>query len=927
MDKMLNSCEKTKFQMVMAEAMLLAISKISVALGDEATRAVIAKLSGKVTNLRELPNKVEYIRKELRVMKDVIQDLDSTNTNMNVVKGWIDELRKLAYRVEDIMDKYSYYACQLQQEGSVMRFVRGAHYASVFSEVASEVMKIKGDIEQVKRQQMEWLPTVQLIPRTPTDIETPRSQGRRKLLECGDPVGIEYNRKRLFELLYSEEPGHKVITVSGMGGLGKTTLALDVYEREKIKFPVHAWITVSQTYTVVSMLRQLVSPLILMEQESSESKEDLINKMGVHELTEELKRKTENCTTCLIVLDDVWDQNVYFEIQGMLKNLQESRIIITTRMEHVAVLAPSECHLKIQALGEIDAFNLFCRRAFYNRKDHRCPPDLENVVASIITKCKGLPLAIVTMGGLMSSKLPTEHVWQQMYNQLRSELAKNDDVKAILKLSYHSLPADQKNCFLYCSLFPEDFRISRESLVRYWVAEGFAVRVEHNGPEDGAEVNLMELIHRNMLEVDEYDELGRVSSCKMHDIVRNLALSIARQERFGYANDFGAVEKVDWEVRRLSLFLNNGKGCGSTVKFPHLRALLETISHPPGMLSPILSESKYLTVLELQDSDITEVPACIGKLFNLRYIGLRRTRLRSLPESIEKLTNLQTLDIKLSKIEKLPRGITKIKKLRHLLADRYVDETQSGFRYITAIKAPKDLSNLEELETLGTMEASKHLAEQLKKLMKLRSVWIDNISSADCGTIFPTLSNMPLLSSLLLSATDENEPLCFEALKPRSTELHRLIIRGQWTKGTLDYPIFHSHGMHLKYLAVSWCHLGEDPLRILSSRLDNLTYLRLNNMHSAKRLVLDATAFPCLKTLVLKHMPDVNQLKIMNGALPVIEDLYIVALSGLESVPPGIETLQTLKKLWLLDLHRDFKAHWIDSEMHQKMQHIPELRV
>lgn len=139
----------------MAEAVLLAISKISTALGDEATRAVIAKLSGNVSNLRELPDKVEYIRRELRLMKDVIQDLDSTNTNMNFVKGWIDELRKLAYRVEDIMDKYSYYACQRQQEGSVMRCVRGAHYAGVFSEVASEVMKIKGDVEQVKRQQMD----------------------------------------------------------------------------------------------------------------------------------------------------------------------------------------------------------------------------------------------------------------------------------------------------------------------------------------------------------------------------------------------------------------------------------------------------------------------------------------------------------------------------------------------------------------------------------------------------------------------------------------------------------------------------------------------------------------------------------------------------------------------------------------------------
>ncbi|XP_052136246.1 disease resistance protein RPM1-like [Oryza glaberrima] len=625
--------------------------------------------------------------------------------------------------------------------------------------------------------------------------------------------------------------------------------------------------------------------------------------------------------------DDVWDQNVYFEIQGMFQNPQASRIIITTRMEHVAVLAPSECHLKIQALGEIDAFNLFCRRAFYNRKDHRCPLDLENVAASIVTKCKGLPLAIVTMGGLMSTKLPTEHAWQQMYNQLRSELAKNDDVKAILKLSYHALPADQKNCFLYCSLFPEDFRISRESLVRYWVAEGFAVRIEHNRPEDVAEINLMELIHRNMLEVDEYDELGKVNSCKMHDIVRNLALSIAGQERFGYANDYGAVEKIDWEVRRLSLFLNNGKSCASTVKFPHLRALLETTTHPPGLLSSILSESKYLTVLELQDSDITEVPACIGKLFNLRYIGLRRTRLCSLPESIDKLSNLQTLDIKQTKIEKLPRGITKIKKLRHLLADRYEDENKSEFRYFIGVQAPKELSNLEELRTLETVEASKDLAEQLKKLMQLRSVWIDNIRTADCTNLFATLSKMPLLSSLLLSASHENETLCLEALKPESEELHRLIVRGCWAARTLEYPIFRDHGKNLKYLVISWCRLQEDPLLLLAPYVPNLVFLSLNRVNSAITLVLSADCFPQLKTLVLKRMPDVNHLEIIGGALQHIEGLYVVSLPKLDNVPQGIESLRYLKKLWLLGLHKNFRSQWQKNGMHQKMQHVPELHV
>jgi disease resistance protein RPM1 len=102
-------------------------------------------------------------------------------------------------------------------------------------------------------------------------------------------------------------------------------------------------------------------------------------------------------------------------------------------------------------------------------------------------------------------------------------------------------------------LFPEDYAMSRESLVRMWVAEGFVLGKGKNTPEDVAEGNLMELIHRNMLEAFEYDELGRVNTCKMHDIMRELALSVVKEEKFGSANDYGEMIQMDKDVRRLSL--------------------------------------------------------------------------------------------------------------------------------------------------------------------------------------------------------------------------------------------------------------------------------------------------------------------------------------------------------------------------------------
>ncbi|KAK3124759.1 hypothetical protein QOZ80_7BG0592210 [Eleusine coracana subsp. coracana] len=432
-----------------------------------------------------------------------------------------------------------------------------------------------------------------------------------------------------------------------------------------------------------------------------------------------------------------------------------------------------------------------------------------------------------------------------------------------------------------------------------------------------------------MIEVVDQDELGRVRTCKMHDLVRELALSVAKEEKFGFATDFGTMVKMDKSIRRLS-------SCGwkdrtspkDKIELPRLRTLVAVgINAPPHLLSTVLSESIYLTAIELQDSELTEVPASIGNLFNLRYIGLRRTNIKSLPESIGKLSNLHTLDIKQTKIEKLPRGIAKIKKLRHLLADRYADEKQSEFRYFIGKQAPKDLANLNELQTLETVQASIELTAQLRKLVQLRSVWIDNIRCADCGNLFSALSKLPFLSSLLLSASDKNEALHLEALKPESENLHRLIIRGCWADKTLDCPIFHDHGKNLKYLASSWCDLCGDPLQLLAPHVPNLTYLRLNRVSSASTLVLSAGCFPHLKTLELKNMNDVNNLEIRDGALPQIDGLYVVTLPNLNKIPQGLESLRSLKKLWLLYLHQDFTSQWNGYGMQQKMQYVPELHI
>jgi disease resistance protein RPM1 len=328
-----------------------------------------------------------------------------------------------------------------------------------------------------------------------------------------------------------------------MGGLVKTTLVANVYEREKINFTAHAWIVVTKTYDVVELLRKMLRKIEYQEQSE-------LTNMDAHELKTKIKGLSAG--KCLVVLDDVWNREAYNHIADVFQNLQSSSIIITTRQEHVSTLAQPRHQLKLKPLERNDAFNLFCRKAFYNRMECKCPQDLERLAKNIVDRCQGLPLAIVTIGGMLSSLPTTDYVWNETYKQLRGELANNDHVRAILNLSYHDTPGDLRNCFLYCGLFPEDHLLSRESMVRLWAAEGFAVPKEQSTAEEVADGYLRELIQRNMLEVVENDELGRVSTCKMHDLVRDLAHSIFKDEKFGTANDFSSISNMDKHVRRLS---------------------------------------------------------------------------------------------------------------------------------------------------------------------------------------------------------------------------------------------------------------------------------------------------------------------------------------------------------------------------------------
>ncbi|KAF3946086.1 hypothetical protein CMV_027610 [Castanea mollissima] len=239
-----------------------------------------------------------------------------------------------------------------------------------------------------------------------------------------------------------------------------------------------------------------------------------------------------------------------------------SRIILTTRKEDDVA-----CHQmggkhhihKMELLLTEEAWELFCKKAFSSSPNGSCPPELKSFAQELVGKCDGLPLAIAALGSLMYSKNMSE--WNEIYNSLNWSLSKNpklEAVKSILLLSFNDLPYQLKHCFLYCSLFPEDHEIRRKRLIKLWMAEGFVEQDKRSMPEEVAESYLLELIFRSMLQVVERNEFGRPKRCKMHDILRELALSISEREKIGVVH-VGREEMTDCEARRISIHKTDGE--------------------------------------------------------------------------------------------------------------------------------------------------------------------------------------------------------------------------------------------------------------------------------------------------------------------------------------------------------------------------------
>ncbi|KAL6627694.1 hypothetical protein ACP70R_031420 [Stipagrostis hirtigluma subsp. patula] len=618
-----------------------------------------------------------------------------------------------------------------------------------------------------------------------------------------------------------------------------------------------------------------------------------------------------------IVLDDLWTTEDWVSLKvAFPDNDKQSRILITTRILHVAESCCSDTHnpfYKMEPLPPNESKKLFFKRVF---QSEACPPqysDLEVITDSILKKCSGLPLAIVSIGGMLA-RTPNKTIseWEKVCDRLGSGLETSATIggmRRILSLGYHDLPYHLKACFLYLSIFPEDYEIKRGPLLRRWAAEGFISGTHESNLEEVAGKYLDEFVSRSIVTPTRIASNGVVRCCKVHDIMLEVITSKSIHENFisFIGNQQYSATGHD-KIRRLSVHADvsgsDKEQEESNINFSHARSLLILrCSKKPMSIS--FAHLKLIRVLDLEGCQwlSNEDLKGICKLSLLRYLSLRRTNVSELPKQVGMLHELVTLDVRETSIRELPKTITQLGSLKHLLGGRYRHYTKISrvkhFEPYKALMIPHGLKNMKSLQKIAHVDiASSSRAMQevgaLSRLIKLCAInhefggekW--ELFAASLNTLCNSIRNL----SIIHWRTGDMGLEILLALSSPPVFLEKLYIRGMLS--ALPPWIFTLN--YLADLSLRDNFLDGEFVQQLG-KLPSLVSLKLyHRSFMGTILCFEKNLFPRLKELIVDNAPNLEELRFEGGAC-YLERLTLAFERKPEKGISGIENLPALKEI------------------------------
>jgi len=401
----------------------------------------------------------------------------------------------------------------------------------------------------------------------------------------------------------------------------------------------------------------------------------------------------------LLVLDDVWNERreEWEAVQTPLRyGAPGSRIIVTTRGEKVASNMKSKVH-RLKQLEEDECWKVFEKQALKD-DDLELNDEKKEIGRRIVEKCKGLPLALKTIGSLLCTRSSILD-WQSVLESDIWDLPKEVEIIPALLLSYQHLPSHLKRCFAYCALFPKDYEFDKKKLILLWMAEGLLHHSQQNkNVQEIGEQYFDDLLTRSFFLQSTFK-----MQFIMHDLLYDLAKYVCGDFCFRLKFDKGnCIPKTTRhfsfafdDVRYFDGFesLTDAKRLRSFLPIKDNRDLTPSAWQFKISIHDLFSKIKFLRVLSLSCcSGLKEVPDSIGDLKHLNSLDLSGTWITKLPDSTCLLYNLLILKLNYCRnLEELPSNLHKLAKLSCL-----------EFESTKVTKMPMYFERLKNLQVLNT---------------------------------------------------------------------------------------------------------------------------------------------------------------------------------------------------------------------------------
>ncbi|KAA8535370.1 hypothetical protein F0562_030373 [Nyssa sinensis] len=635
----------------------------------------------------------------------------------------------------------------------------------------------------------------------------------------------------------------EVISIVGMAGLGKTTLAKKVYDDPLVvyHFYIRGWTSVSQVFQKRDLLLGILTSFVQQENE--------IYRMSNEKLGERLYKCLKG-RRYLVVMDDIWDIEAWNDTKMYFPNDNNgSRILFTSRMTDVALQAkPDSPPHFLHFLTDDESWNLLQKKVFQKKS---CPTELVEIGKQIAKKCQGLPLAIVVVAGLLAKTEQAENWWKKVAESVSSYILNEPkQYMDTLALSYNHLPPHLKSCFLFMGAFPEDYEIPVQKLIWLWIAEGFIRQTGQKSKEDVAEEYLVDLIDRSLVLVAKRVlDLSPIEIPHIPTAIESLVhlryLALQNDDDFVLSHSISKLSNLE----TLILIREGWKHVRDSFGDSGLQDSFEDSGLPDSFVDSGLADSfwacDYLADGWLPDS--------------FGDFGLRRLEEKTLhvPPSIWKLVKLRHIQI--------PRGS---------YADKLTDDVY-----------PLVLDNLQTISQVRPTKSFENVLARTPNLKKLGFCGNLISESTRCFYLtFPDLSSLNYLETLKLSSLMDPQYFLCESLN------HCKPCVFQWDK----FP------PNLKKLTLQDTCLAWEEMSILG-KIPNLEVLKL--MHNAcigLQWETSGGGFHRLKFLKLDDL-HIARWKADSIHFPSLQHLVLSTCQQLEKIPSSlgdIPTLQIIELSW-----------------------------